>query len=503
MSDSNKNTDRLGELPIGKLLLEFSVPAITAMIANALYNVVDSIFVGRGVGALALTAVTIAFPIMIVLMAFGMLIGVGSTALISIKLGQQKREEAEEILGTAYALSVALGIGLPVILLIFLDPILIFLGATPDVFLYAKQFSTVVVIGSIFQMLSFGMNNTIRADGNPVISMATMLFSAGLNSVLNPIFIFVFHWGVVGSAMATVTSMTLVSGYILYYFTKGPSNLKLHKRNFRIRLDTLRKITSIGLSPFLLQLAASVVTFVFNSRLLVYGGEMAVAAMGVINRSTMMLLMPIFGINQGAQPIIGYNYGARKYDRVKKALKLAVIAATLICVFGFILAQIFSRQIIGLFNKDAELIEIGARGIKIFMAMLPIVGMQIVVTNYFQSVGKASMSILLSLTRQVIFLIPLILILPSFLGLSGIWIASPISDFTAALLAAILILRELRELKGRQGLAGRAAGPALTGAGQNGEAGGRRLADSDPLTKITDGSDPHRDNTEGPRRDPR
>ncbi|HWQ77789.1 MAG TPA: MATE family efflux transporter [Anaerovoracaceae bacterium] len=447
MSDSNQNTNRLGELPVGKLLLEFSVPAITAMIANALYNVVDSIFVGRGVGSLALTAVTIAFPIMIILMAFSMLIGIGSTALISIRLGQQNREEAEKILGTAFALSIVTGIALSAVILIFLDPILIFLGATPDVFDYAKQFSTVIVIGAVFQFLSFGMNNTIRADGNPVISMATMLFSAGLNTLLNPLFIFGFHWGVVGSAMATVTTMTLVSGYVFYYFTKGPSNLKLRRKNFRIRPDMVAKIASIGLSPFLLQMAASVVTFAFNSSLLVYGGEMAVAAMGVINRSVMMLLMPIFGINQGAQPIIGYNYGAGKYDRVKKTLKLAVIAATMICVFGFLVAQVFSRQIIGLFNKDSELIEIGAHGIRIFLAVLPIVGMQIVITNYFQSVGKASRSILLSLTRQVLFLIPLILILPSFLNLNGIWLATPIADFSSTLVAAILIMKELRYLQ--------------------------------------------------------
>lgn len=447
MSDSNQRANRLGELPVGKLLLEFSIPAIIAMIANALYNVVDSIFVGRGVGSLALTAVTIAFPIMIILMAFGMLIGIGTTALISIRLGQQNREEAEEILGTAFALSIFSGIGLSVIILIFLDPILIFLGATPDVFPYAKQFSTLIIIGAVFQFLSFGMNNTIRADGNPMISMATMLFSAGVNSLLNPLFIFVFHWGVRGSALATVTTMTLVSGYILYYYTKGPSNLKLRRKNFRVRVDLLRQIISIGLSPFLLQLAASVIMFIFNSSLLKYGGEMAVAAMGVINRSVMMLLMPIFGINQGAQPIIGYNYGAKKYDRVKRALTLAAISATLICVLGFIVAEVFSSQIIGLFNKDEELIEIGTRGIKIFLLALPIIGMQIVIANYFQSVGKAGKAIFLSLTRQVLFLIPLLLILPRYFQLDGIWISGPISDLVSSLLAIVLWIREFRYLQ--------------------------------------------------------
>ncbi|HYE69513.1 MAG TPA: MATE family efflux transporter [Anaerovoracaceae bacterium] len=449
MNDLDHKTERMGEYPVGKLLLEFSIPAIIAMIANALYNVVDSIFVGRGVGSLALTAVTIAFPIMIVLMAFAMLIGIGATALISLKLGQQKREEAEQILGTAFALTFIVGIGISMAVLLFLDPILRFLGATPDVFDYAKQFTTVILIGAVFQFISFGLNNIIRAEGNPMISMVTMLFSAGLNTILNPLFIFVFHWGVIGSASATVITQIIVSGYIIYHFTIGHSNLKLYKKNFRVRFNLLGKIAAIGLSPFLLQMAASVTFFIFNNNLLIYGGEMAVAAMGVINRSAMMLLMPIFGINQGAQPIIGYNYGAQKYDRVKQTLKLAAIAATLICIFGFMVSELFGHQIIGLFNKDKELIEIGTRGIRIFMIMLPIVGMQIVITNYFQAVGKASKAILLSLTRQVLFLIPLVLILPNFFQLDGIWMAGPIADFSSSLLAIILLVKEFRYLQNK------------------------------------------------------
>jgi putative MATE family efflux protein len=449
MSEPDNRTERLGEYPVGKLLREFSIPAIIAMIANALYNVVDSIFVGRGVGSLALTAVTIALPIMIILMAFGMLIGIGATALISIKLGQQRRDEAEQILGVAFALAVALGILLSVVMLLFLDPILRFLGATPDVFIYAKQFTTVILIGATFQNISFGLNNVIRAEGNPMISMATMLFSAGVNTILNPLFIFVLHWGVIGSALATVTTQIIVSGYIIYHFTIGRSNLKLHKCNIRLKVDLIKKIAAIGLSPFLLQMAASVVLFIFNSNLLHYGGEMAVAAMGVINRCAMMLLMPLFGINQGAQPIIGYNYGAKKYDRVKKTLKLAALSATMICIFGFIVVEVFSHQIMSLFNKDAELIEIGTHGIRIFLLMLPIVGIQIIITNYFQSIGKASKAILLSLTRQVLFLIPLVMILPVFLGLDGIWAAGPISDFSSALLAILFLNKEFRYLQSK------------------------------------------------------
>lgn len=454
MTQLENKTKRLGELPVGKLLLEFSIPAIIAMIANALYNVVDSIFVGRGVGSLALTGVTIAFPIMIILMAFGMLIGIGATALISLKLGQHERDEAEKILGTAFAAIFLMGSVIPLVLLLFLDPILRFLGATPDVFDYAKQFSMVILIGSVFQFISFGLNNVIRAEGNPMISMGTMLFSAGLNTILNPIFIFVLHWGVIGSALATVSTQVLVSVYIIYHFTIGHSNLKLQKKYIRIHFDLLGKVAAIGLSPFLLQMAASVTFIIFNNHLLTYGGEMAVAAMGVINRSTMMLLMPIFGINQGAQPIIGYNYGAKKYDRVKKTLILASVSATTICVIGFIVIELFSHQIIGLFNKEPELIEIGTHGIRIFLLMLPVVGVQIVITNYFQAVGKAPKAILLSLTRQVLFLIPLVLILPSFFRLDGIWMAGPIADFSSSMLAVILLIKEFRYLQKKQDQSG-------------------------------------------------
>lgn len=446
MNQKKSNTNRLAEMPVGKLLFEFSLPAIIAMIANALYNVVDSIFVGRGVGSLALTAVTIAFPIMIMLMAFAMLIGIGATALVSIRLGQQDREGAEKILGNAVSSIVILGIVIMVVTLIFLDPILRFLGATPDVFDYAKQFTTIILLGTVFQFISFGINNLIRAEGNPRISMATMLFSAALNCVLNPLFIFVFHWGIRGSAFATVITQILVSAYIIFHFTKGKSNLKLHRKHLALSMPILAKIFAIGLSPFILQMAASVTSFLFNNYLLVYGGEMAIASMGIISRTIMMILMPIFGINQGSQPIIGYNYGAKKYDRVKKTLRYAAISATAICVFGFAFVELFSLQIIRLFNTDPELVTIGVHGIRIFLLMLPLLGLQIVITNYFQSVDKAPRAILLSLTRQVLFLIPLIVVLPLFFGLDGIWIAGPVSDFFSSLLAVVLFAKEFRHL---------------------------------------------------------
>lgn len=446
MNQSTSRTARLGEYPVGKLLLEFSIPSIIAMIANALYGVIDSIFVGRGVGPLALTAVTIAFPIMIILMAFGMLIGVGATAMISIQLGKQNHDEAERILGNAFASAVVLGVLLPTGFLLFLDPILKFLGATPDVFDYAKEFSTIILLGSGFQFISFGLNNVIRAEGYPLISMGTMLFSSVMNTILNPIFIFVLHWGVAGSATATVITQIVVSSYVLFHFTKGKGHLKIRRKNLRMQKEILEKILSIGLSPFLLQLMASVTSFLFNNSLLHYGGEMAVAAMGVIGRTAMMLMMPIFGINQGAQPIIGYNYGAKQFDRVKRTLYLAMMAASLICLLGFSIVQFFSWEIMKLFNSNQQLLEIGSHGIRIYLAMLPIIGIQVIITNYFQAIGRAKRAIVLSLTRQVLFLIPLIFLMPLLFHLNGIWLAGPTSDFLSSLVAGILIIKELRRL---------------------------------------------------------
>lgn len=437
----------LAEESTGKLLWSFSLPAIIGMMVSALYNVVDSIFVGNGVGPIGLTAVTIAFPLMIVMMGFGMLVGLGSTALVSIRLGEKKMDEAENILGNAVSAMVLIAAVLTAVFLIFLEPILLMLGAEPDVLPYAKQFATIIVAGSIFQYIGLSINNIIRAEGNPKIAMASMLISAILNTILNPTFIFLLHMGIRGSALATVISQAVTSIWVLSYFLGEKSLLKLRRKYLRIKKDIIMKIISIGMAPFLMQIAASVVTVLFNYKLIKYGGDMAVAAMGVINRVSMLTLMPIFGINQGAQPIIGFNYGAKNYDRVKDVLKKAVIAASLVCIVGFILIQVFSRDIIRIFNNNAELIDIGSNGLKIMMFMLPIIGFQIVSSNYFQAIGKATHSIFLSLSRQVILLIPLIAILPGFFGLHGIWLAGPSADFGSSIITGIFLFIELGKLR--------------------------------------------------------
>lgn len=438
---------QLGEESIGRLLWKFSIPAIVGMLVNALYNIIDRIFVGKGVSELAITAITVAFPISTVIMAFGMLIGIGAAATVSIKLGQQNKKEAEHILGNALVLIIIASLFVTTFGLIFLEPLLKIFGASEQALPLAKQFTTIILIGTVLQNVGFGMNNMIRSEGNPKIAMITMLMGAILNTIFNPIFIFGLHLGIRGSAMATIISQTVCSIWVLSYFMSKKSTLKLKKENLKLSSHIVKQIFAIGLSPFLMQLAASVITIVLNNDLGSYGGDKAIAAMGIINSVTMLILMPIFGINQGSQPIIGYNYGAKNFDRVKKTLKLAVMAATVLCVVGFTAVQLFPGAIINVFsNADAELLSIGTSGIRIFLAMIPIIGFQIVSSNYFQAVGKAKISIFLSLSRQVIVLLPLLLILPHFLNLTGVWMAGPTADFIASVLTAILLFREMRHL---------------------------------------------------------
>jgi len=436
----------LGEEKISTLLWKFSLPAIIGMVVNALYNVVDSIFVGHGVGEVGLAAVTIAFPIMIILMGFGMLVGVGASAVVSLRMGQNKQHEAEKIVGNAFTLAAILSVTLSAGLLLFLDPILISLGAQTAVLPYARDFTRIILMGSIFMYIGFGLNNIVRAEGNPKMAMLTVLISAGLNIVLNPLFIFTFNLGISGSALATVVSQGVSAIWVLAYFLGKKSVLKLRLSNLVLDWGIVISIFKIGMSPFLMQIAASVVTVLFNYSLLAYGGELAVASIGIINRIAMLMLMPIFGLSQGVQPIIGYNYGAKNYARVTQTLKIAISAATLFAFIGFLLVEIFAQQIIMLFNDNPELISIGAQGMRLQLCMLPVIGFQIIGANYFQAVGKAGYAIVLSMSRQVIILIPLVLILPGLLGLNGAWLASPIADVASAILTGIFLFREIQKL---------------------------------------------------------
>lgn len=440
----------LGEERIGKLLLKFSIPAIVGMVVNALYNIVDRIFIGNFVDSLGLAGITIAFPIMIIQMAFAMLVGVGATSLISIRLGEGKKEEAEQILGNAMVLLVIFSGLVSIVGLTFLDPILRLFGASAQVLPYSKAYLSIILLGAVFQTIGFGMNNFIRAEGNPHRAMSTMLIGAILNTILDPIFIIVLDMGIRGAALATVISQAVSAAWVLSYFFGKKSSLEVKKENWNLKSSIVKNILAIGSAPFAMQVAASAITTLLNHSLRVFGGDIAISAYGAINSFATILLMPIFGINQGVQPIIGYNYGAKKYDRVKKALLLAIMAATTFTVIGFIVTRIFPAQLVALFNsKDTELIRVGANGMKIFFTMLPIIGFQIVSSNYFQATGKPKQAMLLSLSRQVLLLVPAILILPRFFDLNGVWMAGPTADFFSSLLTGTFIIYELKHLQSK------------------------------------------------------
>ncbi|MEW9097030.1 MAG: MATE family efflux transporter [Clostridiaceae bacterium] len=439
---------QLGEESIGKLLLKFSIPAIIGMLVNALYNMVDRIFIGRGVGALAISGLAVGFPLSTINMAFGMLVGIGSSAIISIKLGQDKKDEAEKILGNALVLNILISLMVSILGLMFLDDLLIIFGASDITLPYARDYMKYIIGGAVLQNIGFAINNIIRAEGSPKIAMATMLIGAVINTILDPIFIFVFNMGVQGAAIATIIAQGVSSIWVLAYFFGNKSILKIKKQNLKIEMDTVKSIFSIGISPFSMQIAASLVTTLYNKNLLKYGGDLAVGAMGIINSIIMLFFMPMFGINQGCQPIIGYNYGAKQYDRVLKALKIAVTAGVVIATVGFIVIETFPGALIGIFNKDnQELIELGSRGMRIYMIALPLIGFQIISSNYFQAIGKAKISIFLSLSRQFILLVPLLLILPPIFKLDGVWITGPISDVLSSVITAAFLYKDIKILK--------------------------------------------------------
>jgi len=441
------HSKQLGEVKVARLLLKFSIPAIVAMLVNALYNVVDRIFVGNSVGPLGIAGITIGFPIMLIMMAFGMLIGLGANSLVSIRLGEGKKDEAELILGNAMLLLVIIALLQSVAGLALLDPLLRIFGASSEVLPYANAYMQIILLGAIFQSLGFGMNNFIRGEGNPKVAMLTMLIGAALNAMLCPVFIFGLGMGIRGSALATVISQGVSAAWVLHYFFSGQSTLKIRKKNLVLQKRIVGNILAIGSAPFALQLAASLVNTVMNKSLGYYGGDLAISGMGIVMSVLNLVMMPVIGINQGVQPIIGYNYGAKKYDRVKEALKLAIIGATAIVCLGFVLVQVFPRQIVNLFNSsDTKLLELGVYFLRSFLIFLPLVGFQIVSSGYFQAVGKPKQSAFLTLSRQLILLVPAILVLPLFLKLHGVVIAGPVADLGSSMLTGFWITREIRRL---------------------------------------------------------
>ncbi|MGN1400991.1 MAG: MATE family efflux transporter [Bacillus sp. (in: firmicutes)] len=438
------NQNVLGTESISKLLLKYSVPAIIGMIVNALYNIVDRIFIGHipDVGPMAITGVGVTMPIMTVILAFGMLVGIGSAASMSIKLGQGNKKEAERIIGNATKLLILIGIGLTVLGLLFLNPLLRSFGATDQTIVFAKDYIEIIIIGIIFNLFAFAFTHMTRADGNPKLAAIVMVVGCAINIILDPIFIFVFDLGIQGAAIATVISQMITASWLFYYFTKGSSVLKISLENMKLNKPIVKAIFAIGMAPFAMQLASSLVQVFANNTLMTYGGDMAIGAMTIINSISLFFLMPIFGINQGSQPIIGFNYGAKQYHRSRKALIYSIAAATVILVIGSTLIQLYPASLVGIFNNDPTLTQMAVEGMKIFLFALPILGISVVGPNYFQSIGKARISLFLSLLRQVLLFIPLLFILPRFMGLKGIWVVMPISDSITAIITLYFLRRE-------------------------------------------------------------
>ncbi|NLA71900.1 MAG: MATE family efflux transporter [Clostridiaceae bacterium] len=439
-------SDQMESANIPKLLLKFSLPAIVGLLVNALYNIVDSIFVGQGVGELALAGVTVGLPVVTTFMACIMLIGMGATSLISIRLGERKGQEAEKIVANALVLFLVIGVSLTVVGLIFLKPMLIFFGAGPDILPYAVDYMRIILLGSILFAIGTGMNNFIRAEGNPKTAMNTMLIGTVVNIVLDYVFIFVFKWGIKGAAIATIISYGVTSVWVLHHFIAGNSILKIRIENFKLEKRLVKAIVLIGFPSFILQITGSVQQIILNRSLSRYGGDLALATIGILMSTITFLIMPAMGISQGAQPIIGYNYGAKKYERVKDTLKLSIVAATGIVTLGFVISKIWPVQIISLFNNNPELIKTGTHAMGIFFKFIPLVGMQMISASYFQAVGKPNQATLLGLSRQIIIFIPLLLILPHFWGLEGVWWSGPLSDLGAFVLTGLWLWHEIRAL---------------------------------------------------------
>lgn len=430
---------------ISRLLRKFSLPAIAGMMAGALYNVIDSIYVGQGVGTIALTAVTIAFPIMMLLMAIGMLIGVGAGALTSIYLGRKDVAAAEEILGNALMMAILFIVPAALTVLHFLDPLLTnVMGATPDVLPYAHDFVSIILLSSVFAHIGFGLNNVVRAQGNPKTALATQLVSVAVNIVLGYLFIFVFHWGIRGAALATACAQCSAAVWVLSVFIRGRGALRLKARHLRPRLAVMRKIAGIGMAPFAMQIGSSAIMVVLNWLVLGLGGDMAVAVFGIVLRIVMLATMPVIGISQGAQPLIGYNYGARKPHRVVETVIKAIASATAVCAVLFVIAEIFAGDIVRLFGGDAGMVALGSTGLRIFLIMMPFVGVQIIGANYFQAIGKAYYAIVFSLLRQVIVFVPAAFLFSRLWGLTGLWIAAPVADAAAVLVTGACVWIDLR-----------------------------------------------------------
>lgn len=439
----------LGSKSISRLLVQYSVPAIIASVATSLYNIIDSIFIGRGVGPMAIAGLAITFPMMNLVVAFCTLIAAGGATITSIFMGQKNISRATDVVNNVMVLCLINSIVFGGLSLIFLDDILIFFGATPETISYAREFMTIILYGTPITYVFIGLNNLMRATGYPKKAMISALISVGVNLVIAPIFIFKFQWGIAGAALATLCGQSVAFVWVLIHFFSKSSFIHFQRENRWFTPTIIKRIYAIGLSPFLMNVCACVVVIFINKALLDTAGidgNMAVGAYGIINRTTMFFVMIVFGVTQGMQPILGFNFGANNWARVKRTLRLGMICGFVITTAGCILTETLPNSISQLFTTDETLIDIARRGFRIYFACYSIVGIQIVIQNFFQSIGKPKLSIFLSLTRQLIFLIPFLLILPRHYGIDGVWASMCGSDLLAFLLAVATLFVMNRKL---------------------------------------------------------
>lgn len=450
-TEVDKYKNPLAYEKISKLLYQFSVPAIIGMTINALYNVVDRMFIGNSpdLGSNGLAAITICFPAMIIIMSIGILFGQGGATVFSINLGKGNIEKSDRALGNATFMLIASGIIITILGELFLDQLLVLFGASETVLPYARDYMRIVFLGTTFQVISMGMNNFLRADGKPKLSMMTMFLGAIVNVILDPIFIFGFHMGMFGAALATVIGQFVSMVWSIQHFIKKDALHRIEKRYLKFNPSLSLEIISLGMPGFFLQLANSALSLLLNHSLAKYGGDIAISAMGIVNSVQTLLVLPIIGMNQGLQPIVSFNYGAQRPDRVKKAVKLAIIAATIIAVIGFVLVHAIPTLIVSAFNRDPELMKFSTFALKTWLMFLPVTGFQIIAANFFQAIERPKMAMFLTLTRQVIFLMPCIVIFSSIFKLEGILYSAPVADLSSAAITFIFFMKFIKKLGGK------------------------------------------------------
>ena len=437
----------LGTERIPKLLKQYAVPAIIAMTASSLYNMVDAIFIGHGVGPYAISGLALTFPFMNLAAAFGTLVGVGASTMASMLLGQKNYDIARKVLGNVVVLNFIIGLLFTIVALVFLDPILYFFGASENTISYAREYMQIILAGNVITHVYFGLNSLLRSAGHPKKAMAATIMTVLLNAILDPLFIFTFDMGIRGAAVATILAQVVALVLVVVWFCDKRELIHFERGIFRLERRIVKDSIVIGLAPFLMNFVACFVVIIINMRLKTYGGDLAIGAYGIVNRISFVFIMIVSGLTQGMQPIAGYNYGARQMSRVYEVLKKTLLYATVVLTAGFLIGELCPGLVVAIFTDDPELMEKSIKGMRLVVGMFPLVSLSMVIGNFFQSIGQPKQAIFLSLSRQVVFLIPSLWILPMFFDIAGVWVSFMVSDFLASVVAVILLLNFIRKNK--------------------------------------------------------